>query len=197
MQQEMLEIKEDQVDPVQNHRFKLVPLGALGVFKPNRFNCNEANKGHLLTLMRNLSKTLYIQNEKREDAVQGYTCRHCRRSLYVSSHRVAQIMCTCLRCVSTLYCGRMCRDNDAKEHQMSCFLHPGWECEESTKRRMEKMRAAGLVAAKTPENARIPELMPEEKKSTGSAEEDDNQIVTIDEGELDGINGGSGTTDSA
>ena len=83
---------------------------------------------------------------------------------------------------------------------MSCFLHPGWECEESTKRRMEKMRAAGLVAAKAPENARIPEIMPEEKsekKSTGSAEEDDNQIVTIDEGELDGINGGSGTTDSA
>ena len=80
---------------------------------------------------------------------------------------------------------------------MSCFLHPGWECEESTKRRMEKMRAAGLVAAKAPENARIPELLPEEKKATGSADEDDNQIVTIDEGELDGINGGSGTTDSA
>ena len=86
MQQEMLEIK-GQADPVQNHRFKLVPLGALGVYKPDRFNCNEANKGHLLTLMKNLSRTLYIQNEKREDAVQGYMCRHCRRSLCLFASR--------------------------------------------------------------------------------------------------------------
>ena len=79
---------------------------------------------------------------------------------------------------------------------MSCFLHPGWECEESTKRRMEKMRAAGLVAAKAPENARIPEITPEEK-TTGSAEDDDERIVTDDDGAPDGTDGVDGTTESA
>jgi hypothetical protein len=194
MQQEMLEIK-GQADPVQNHRFKLVPLGALGVYKPDRFNCNEANKGHLLTLMKNLSKTLYIQNEKREDAVQGYSCRHCRRSLYVSSHRVAHIMCACLRCVSTMYCGRICRDNDALEHQMSCFLHPGWECEESTKRRMEKMRVAGVIA-KAAEDVRIPEIPVEGKSAEVRQQEEEFLIVSID-GAPDGTEGGDDTRESA
>ena len=181
MQQEMLEIKESQVDSVQNHRFKLIPLGALGVYKPNQFNCNEANKGHLLALMKNLSRTLLLQNEEREDAVQGYLCRFCRRTLYLSTHRAAHIMCACLRCVSTLYCGRICRDSDKLEHQMSCFLHPGWECEESTKRRMEKMRIAGEVA-RIPEDVRIPEIPVEMRAAVAAGgPEEDNSIVSIED----------------
>ena len=61
-------------------------------------------------------------------------------------------------------------------------MHPGWECEESTKRRMEKMRIAG-VDEKAPENVRIPEITAETKPDAeqGTAgQEDDFDIVTDD-----------------
>jgi hypothetical protein len=57
---------------------------------------------------------------------------------------------------------------------------------------MEKMRAAGMVAAKAAEDARIPDIPVEEK----SAEEEDFRIISID-GAPDGTEGGDGTTESA
>ena len=187
MQQEMLESKGPQADPVQNHRFRLVPPGALGVYKPDSFNCNQVNKRHLAILLRNLSKMIFINNETRKDAIVGYCCKYCRRSLYIPEYRATHVVCTCLRCVSVLYCSAVCRNDDAREHQFSCFLHPGWECEESTKRRLEKMNTAGLKE-KVLKDVRIPEIVaearPEAEQGTaeqGTAEqEEDLEIVTVE-----------------
>ena len=48
--------------------------------------------------------------------------------------------------MSVLYCCPTRREVDAKGHRISCFLHPAWECEERTKRRVEEMEAAGISA---------------------------------------------------
>ncbi len=56
-----------------------------------------------------------------------------------------------------MYCCATCKKADAREHRFSCFMHPGWECEESTKQRVEKMRVAG-VAQKPSTDADLQEL---------------------------------------
>ncbi len=63
----------------------------------------------------------------------------------------------------------------------------GWECEESTKRRLEKMSIAGLKE-KVPKDVRIPEIVaearPEAEQGTaeqGTAEqEEDLEIATVE-----------------
>ena len=101
---------------------------------------------------------LMITNEERNAATVGYCCRYCRRSLYIPAYRTEHVKCACLRCLSVMYCGRACRDADYLEHHISCFLHPGWECKESTKRRMEKMRLERVEVPESPEFERIPEI---------------------------------------
>ena len=154
MQQEMLESKDSQDDQVQFHRFGLVTPGALGVFNPDG-PCNDFNKEHLVKLVRNLNELVKEDHEDRSDSIVAYVCRHCFRSLYRSSKE--RRVCACLRCVSVLYCDSGCRDADARDHKVYCFLHPAWECEESARRRVAWLRAAGKTV-KQPTEERIPEM---------------------------------------
>jgi hypothetical protein len=146
MHQEMLEGKKNKRDQIYNHRFKLVTPGALGVYKSGERNCNQVNVNNLGKLVNNLNQMMLDKNKDRKDAVKGYACRYCFRSLYLNASRRERSMCACLRCVSALYCSTICRYEDSEEHRFSCFLHPGWECEDSTKQRVEELRAAGLKA---------------------------------------------------
>ena len=139
MQQELREGKGDQDDRVYNHRFELVTPGELGVFNPAA-PCNQSNVGDLAILLKNLNELMI------DDGDDSYVCRCCFRSLYPRKTRRERILCACLRCVSVLYCNPWCRDEDAQEHRFSCFLRPAWECQEGTKRRVEKMDATGLKA---------------------------------------------------
>jgi hypothetical protein len=154
MQQEMLESKDSQDDQVQFHRFGLVTPGALGVFNPDE-PCNDFNKEHLVKLVRNLNELVKEDHEDRSDSIVAYVCRHCFRSLYRSSKE--RRVCACLRCVSVLYCDSGCRDADARDHKVYCFLHPAWECEESARRRVAWLRAAGKTV-KQPTEEEIPEM---------------------------------------
>jgi hypothetical protein len=139
MQQELREGKNGQDDRVYDHRFQLLTPGALGVYKPSG-PCNQSNVGDLASLLRNLNEFMVDEGD------DSYVCRFCFRSLYPRKTRRERILCACLRCVSVLYCSPWCRDEDAHGHRFSCFLHPAWECEEGTKRRVEEMNAAGLKA---------------------------------------------------
>jgi hypothetical protein len=139
MQQEMQEGKDDQDDRVYNHRFQLLTPGTLGVFNPSG-PCNQSNVGDLALLLRNLNEFMVDEGD------DSYVCRFCFRSLYPRKTRRERILCACLRCVSVLYCSPWCRDEDAQGHRFSCFLHPAWECEEGTKRRVEEMHATGMRA---------------------------------------------------
>jgi hypothetical protein len=145
MQQEMLEGKDDQDDRVYYHRFKLLTPGILGVFKPSG-PCNRDNVDNLALLLRSLNQYMVAEGEDTEDMDMGYACKFCFRSLYLRKSRRERALCACLRCVSVLYCCPTCRDVDAKGHRISCFLHPAWECEERTKRRVEEMEATGIRA---------------------------------------------------
>ena len=139
MQQERKEGKNGQDDRVYDHRFQLLTPGALGAFNPSG-PCNQSNVGDLALLLRNLNEFMVDEGD------DSYVCRFCFRSLYPRKTRRERILCACLRCVSVLYCSPWCRDEDAQGHRFSCFLHPAWECEEGTKRRVEKMNAAGIKA---------------------------------------------------
>ena len=139
MQQEKKEGKNGQDDRAYNHRFELVTPGELGVFD-SAVPCNESNVGNLAILLKNLNEFMI------DDGDDSYVCRSCFRSLYPRKTRRERILCACLRCVSVLYCSPWCRDEDAQEHRFSCFLHPAWECEEGTERRVKEMNAAGLKA---------------------------------------------------
>ena len=154
MQQEMFESKDSQDDQVQFHRFGLVTPGALGVFNPDG-PCNDFNKEHLVKLVRNFNELVKEDHEDRSDSIVAYVCRHCFRSLYRSSKE--RRVCACLRCVSVLYCDSGCRDADARDHKFYCFLHPAWECEESARRRVAWLRAAGKTV-KPPTEEGIPEM---------------------------------------
>ena len=180
MQQEMLESKGSQDDQVLIHRFRMVTPGALGVFKPGELNCNTENKEALWVLVKNLNKMLMLDNEDREDGFVGYKCCNCLRSLYRNQSGVGRVMCACLRCISVLYCCATCKKADAREHRFSCFMHPGWECEESTKQRVEKMRVAG-VAQKPSTDADVQELEP-----VGDSYEDSNSGDEGDTMSMDG-----------
>ena len=154
MQQEMQEGKDGQDDRVYDHRFQLLTPGVLGVFNPSG-PCNQGNVGDLALLLRNLNDYMVDEGENAYDTDAGYVCRFCFRSLHLRKTRRERILCACLRCVSVLYCSPLCRDEDAIGHRFSCFLHPAWECEERTKRRVEEMDATGiraqpLVAQKAP-----------------------------------------------
>ena len=154
MQQEMFESKDSQDDQVQFHRFGLVTPGALGVYNPDG-PCNDFNKEHLVKLVRNLNELVKEDHEDRSDSIVAYVCRHCFRSLYRSSKE--RRVCACLRCVSVLYCDSGCRDADARDHKFYCFLHPAWECEESARRRVAWLRAAGKTV-KQPTEEKTPEM---------------------------------------
>ena len=154
MQQEMLESKDSQDDQVQFHRFGLVTPGALGVYNPDG-PCNDFNKEHLVALLKNLNELVKEDHEDRSDSIVAYICRHCFRSLYRSSKE--RRVCACLRCVSVVYFDSGCRDADARDHKIYCFLHPAWECEESARRRVAWLRAAGKIV-KQPTEEEIPEM---------------------------------------
>jgi len=139
MHQELREGKNGQDDRVYHHRFQLLTPGALGAFKPNG-PCNQSNVGDLASLLRNLNELMVDEGD------DSYVCRSCFQPLYPRKTRRERILCACLRCVSVMYCSPWCREEDAHGHQLSCFLHPAWECEEGTKRRVEEMNAAGLKA---------------------------------------------------
>ena len=71
--------------------------------------------------------------------------------------------------MSVIYCSPACRDLDKEEHQISCFMHPGWECKEA-----EKQRAAmAIEAGKGVQEARV-----SEEKS---------EILEVDVNELPGV----------
>ena len=127
----------------------------LGVFNPSG-PCNQSNVGDLALLLRNLNEFMVDEGD------DSYVCRFCFRSLYPRKTRRERILCACLRCVSVLYCSPACRDDDARGHRFSGFLHPAWECEESTRRREQELSAAG-ISAKPSEEQKIPviEAMPD------------------------------------
>jgi hypothetical protein len=145
MQQEMHEGKVGQDDQVYHHRFQLLAPGILGAFNPSG-PCNQSNVGDLALLLRNLNDKMADEGDDTDDAHAGYLCRYCFRSLYLKKTRRERALCACLRCVSVLYCSPLCRDEDVKGHRFSCFLHPAWECEERTKRRVEELDATGIKA---------------------------------------------------
>ena len=160
MQQEKLESKDSQDDPVMNHRFGLVASGDLGVYRKGS-ECNESNKRHMGVLLRNLNEMLKDANGKDElEAASGYyACRFCSRSLYRSEARRKRIICACLRCISVLYCSDWCRFNDAKDHKFSCFMHPAWECQERTK-----------PGVKAPADAEVPTIEATDDPKKGGQE---------------------------
>ena len=108
-----------------------------------------------MELLKNLNELVKEDHEDRSDSIVAYVCRHCFRSLYRSSKE--RRVCACLRCVSVLYCDSGCRDADARDHKFYCFLHPAWECEESARRRVAWLRAAGKTV-KPPTEEEITEM---------------------------------------
>ena len=186
MHQELLESKGSQAGSVQEHRFGLVAPGALGVYNPDGPKCNEENKAHLEVLVRNLNKMVKDDNESRSDAVADYLCRHCFRSLYRSSRH--RFICACLRCISVLYCTSECRDVDVRSHRFTCFLHPAWECEESSRRRVAKTRAAG-ENVKPLKDAKSPEI---EAQEDPREDPDEEVLLDAEDGEDQGGGGVQG-----
>jgi hypothetical protein len=133
-------------------------------------------------LIKNLNKMLLLDNEDRHDGIVGYKCRLCLRSFYRSQQPlvVRRVMCACLRCMSVLYCCATCKVDDSREHRFSCFMHPGWECEESTKQRLEKERIAGVVQ-KPPLEVDIREIETAEDPSGDSKSGDECDYLTLDD----------------
>ena len=160
MQQERLEgIKAGyQACPVFRHRFLTVPPNSLGPLKYDNA-VNTFNQGKLVLLVKTLTRNLYVINEGRTDSVMGFNCRFCRRTLAIPNNDINHITCACHRCLSVLYCSKTCRSLDFQEHMQSCFTHPGWECEEITKKREEIAKAEGktlpvkIPVSKEPESS--------------------------------------------
>jgi hypothetical protein len=207
MHQERLEGKGRHPNPIYCHRYMVVNPGALGEFKPDRVNCNRVNAKSLGALLDSLNQMLLTDDETRAGGIPGYKCRCCSRSLYHSLFR-DQDTCACLRCLSVLYCSEACRAANAREHAFSCFLHPGWECEEGTRRRLEKLGATGATTQQLSE-VKTPTITAPEMSALGALNilqdrmVDDHIIVKDDEDEAgntgqDGCTaGGAGDADEA
>ena len=131
MQQERKEAnacQDTKATGVFRHRYGLVAPNSLGPYTPVYTNRNRKGVNKLFV---HLNQALWKQNEEGMGAT-GYKCRYCSRRLYVSIAQLGEtIYCACWRCISVMYCSPLCRDHDQEEHQMSCFLHPAWECKEA------------------------------------------------------------------
>ena len=186
MQQEKLESKDSQDDPVMNHRFGLVVSGKLGVYRPGS-ECNASNKRHMAVLLRNLNELLKDANgrDEQDEAAGYYACRFCFRSLYRSEARRKRVICACLRCISVLYCSEWCRFNDAKDHKFSCFLHPAWVSPEGTMQRCGRAKSE----VKAPADAEVPTIeATDDPKKGGQEASNDAQPegATPQDGEVQG-----------